>query len=142
MSALRILLLSLLLGTATGAHAQTVHIRFSDIRSAKGQIIVKVYTDDKAFEDNKPIKTVKFTKRGAGTMAATIDLEPGTYGLALLDDEDGNTKMEYNMIGMPKEGFGFSDFYLTGLKKPKFEQFKFTLSPNQKKNIEMKIRYL
>jgi uncharacterized protein (DUF2141 family) len=142
MNALRIALLSLLLGTGASAPAQTVYLRFSGIRSPKGQIIVKVYTDDKGFEDNKPIKTVKFTKRSAGTMAATIDLEPGTYGLALLDDEDGNTKMEYNMIGMPKEGFGFSDFYLTGLKKPKFDQFKFTLSPNQKKNIEMKIRYL
>lgn len=142
MNIFRITLLSLLLGTALSAPAQTVYLRFSGIRSSKGQIIVKVYTDDKGFEDNKPIKTVKFTKRSAGTMAATIDLEPGTYGIALLDDEDGNTKMEYNMIGMPKEGFGFSDFYLTGLKKPKFEQFKFTLSPNQKKNIEMKIRYL
>ena len=142
MNAFRILFFSLLLGTATSASAQTVLMRFSGIRSAKGQIIVKVYTDDKSFEDNKPIKTVKFAKRGTGTLAATIDLEPGTYGFALLDDEDGNTKKEYNMVGMPKEGFGFSDFYLTGLKKPKFEQFKFTLSPNQKKNIEMKIRYL
>ncbi|PQJ08792.1 hypothetical protein CJD36_022320 [Flavipsychrobacter stenotrophus] len=71
-----------------------------------------------------------------------MNLEPGVYGFALLDDENGNGTMDYNMFGMPKEGFGFSDFYLSGLKKPNFDQFKFTLRDHQQLKINMTLRYL
>ena len=128
----------------SSAHAQNIDVLFSNIRSAKGQIVVKVFTDEKGFDEDKPFKTIKFPKSGIvnGEMAGKMNLDPGVYGLALLDDEDNNSKMENNFVGMPKEGFGFSNFYLSGLKKPKFEQFKFALSKDQRLKINMKIRYL
>lgn len=64
---------------------------------------------------------------------------PGTYGVALLDDEDSDTKMDYGLV-MPKEGFGFSDYYHTGWSSPKFDDFKFELNGN--KSIKIQIRYL
>jgi uncharacterized protein (DUF2141 family) len=129
---------------ALEAQAQNIEIFFSGIRSAKGQIIVKVFTSSEGFDDDKPVKAIKFNKVGmaGGEMTGKLDLEPGVYGLALLDDENGDTEMEYNMLRMPKEGFGFSNFYLTGLKRPKFEQFKFVLQKGQKLKVNMKARYL
>jgi uncharacterized protein (DUF2141 family) len=50
--------------------------------------------------------------------------------------------MEYNFIGIPKEGFGFSDYYHSGLTKPKFDAFKFTLEKEKKKKITIKVRYM
>jgi uncharacterized protein (DUF2141 family) len=75
-------------------------------------------------------------------MTVQFALEPGVYGLCLLDDENNNGKMEYNFLGMPKEGFGFSDHYHTGITKPKFDSFKFTLSKNQDKDVTIKVRYI
>lgn len=137
-------ILFVLLLSTFAAYAQNIQIQFTGIRSPKGQIVVKIYENDKSFEDDKPCKTVKFPKQGItnGQMNSAISLPPGTYGFALLDDENGNSRMEYNLVGMPKEGFGFSDFYLTGFKKPQFHQFKFTLAPNRTMNITMKVRYL
>jgi len=75
-------------------------------------------------------------------MNVHLTLEPGTYGLTLLDDENMSSLMEYNFIGIPKEGFGFSDYYHTGIKKPKFDQFKFTIKENEKRTINIRIRHI
>lgn len=124
--------------------AQNIEVLFSNIRSPRGQIVVKVFKDDKGFDEDKPFRIVKFPKAGIikGEMTGKLSLEPGTYGLALLDDENSNGEMEYNFVHMPKEGFGFSNYYLTGLSKPHFEKFQFTLNKDQKPKINMKIRYL
>jgi uncharacterized protein (DUF2141 family) len=139
-----IALITLLFTFIANAQAQNIEVLFSGIRSTRGQIVVKVFVDEKGFDDDKPVKILKFNKQGAvnGEKIEKFNLDPGVYGLALLDDENSNSEMEYNFIGMPKEGFGFSNFYLSGLKKPKFDQFKFTLNKEQKLRINMKIRYL
>ena len=138
-----LLSIAMLIGTQT-LHAQNIEILFTGIASARGQIIVKIFTDEKNFKDDKAYKAVRFKKSEVanGALTGKLTLEPGIYGFALLDDEDGNGVMEYNMFGLPKEGFGFSNFYLTGMKKPKFEQFKFTLGKNQQLKVSMKLRYL
>lgn len=68
------------------------------------------------------------------------DIKPGIYGIAILDDENKNEKMDYGLI-LPKEGFGFSDYYHTGMKRPKFDSFDFVLK-NEIKSVEIKVRYL
>lgn len=140
---LRVLLFLMLIKLPT-LHAQNIDLLLTGIRSTVGQIIVKIYMDEAGFDDDKPIKTLKFKKTDLikGEIASKLNLEPGTYGFALLDDENNNNLMNYNFFGMPEEGFGFSNFYLTGFKKPKFEQFKFTLRKDQKLKVSMKIRYL
>jgi uncharacterized protein (DUF2141 family) len=69
-------------------------------------------------------------------------MEAGIYGLSLLDDENNNGNMEYNFLGIPKEGFGFSDYYHTGLTKPKFDAFKFSIDEGQTRKITIRIRYI
>ncbi len=75
-------------------------------------------------------------------MMVKFSLDPGIYGLSLLDDENSNGKMEYNFFGIPKEGFGFSDYYHTGITKPKFDAFKFSIDKDQTKRITIRIRYM
>jgi uncharacterized protein (DUF2141 family) len=50
--------------------------------------------------------------------------------------------MEYNFLGIPKEGFGFSDYYHKGIKKPKFDSYKFSINKDQTKRITIRIRYM
>ena len=47
-----------------------------------------------------------------------------------------------SLIGIPKEGFGFSDYYHSTLKRPKFDDFKFTVNEDQTKRILVKIKYM
>jgi uncharacterized protein (DUF2141 family) len=48
----------------------------------------------------------------ATSLSATIvmkDLPPGDYGIVVLHDENENMKLDRNIFGFPKEGFGFAD---------------------------------
>jgi uncharacterized protein (DUF2141 family) len=124
--------------------SQNVDIYFSGLRSNKGQIILRVYKDSQSFDDDIPYKITYIKKTGVykGTLSSSLKLEPGTYGLALADDENNSFAMNFNLLGMPTEGFGFSNYYHTGLSYPKFESFKFTVEKDEKKKVNMKIRYM
>jgi uncharacterized protein (DUF2141 family) len=138
-----ILLFVFISGTAI-LPAQNIQLLFTGVKSTKGQIILKVYTDEKSYQEDIPYKTEIISKQDLvqGMKTGKLNLEPGVYGFALLDDENKNLKMDYNLLGMPEEGFAFSNFYLSGMKRPHFSDFQFTVSKDQKLLITMKFRYL
>jgi len=136
-------LLLLFVGSLT-IKAQNIEVVITGIRSTQGQIIIGIFKDDKSFREEKPFMSKNFKKSEISNREMTVkfSLDPGTYGFSLLDDENNDEKMNYSFIGIPKEGFGFSDYYHTGLKRPKFDVFKFVLNKNQNKRILMKIKYI
>lgn len=122
--------------------AQKVKVSVTSIRSEKGQLILAIFKDQQSFKDNKPFKRQKYSKAtlANGSVVFSVTLEPGIYGLSVLDDEDNNSKMEFNMLGIPKEGFGFSDYYHNSLTRPVLADFDFEL--NGDKSVVVKMRYL
>jgi len=124
--------------------AQNITVSISGIRAEKGQIVIGVFKDSDTYHKEEPFVNEIFPKINLlqEAMSVQFSLEPGVYGLCLLDDENNNGKMEYNFLGMPKEGFGFSDYSHKGITKPKFDSFKFTLNKDQNKNISIKVRYI
>lgn len=123
--------------------AQDVEVTISNIRSGKGDIRIGVFKDQKSFDDEKAYKNFVFPKQNiqGGTLKISFQIEPGIYGLAVLDDENSDGKMNYNFLGMPREGFGFSNYDADGFSKPKFNDFKFQVK--QGKNfVHIKMRYI
>ncbi len=119
-----------------------VKVKITNIRNKKGIIQLQIYRTGKSFAAENPYKQVHISKKDVknGTLTYTFqELKTGTYGIALLDDENANKRMDYGWV-MPNEGFGFSDYYHSAWSKPKFEQFKFSLSHD--KNVTMKVRYM
>jgi len=125
-------------------NAEEVEVTISGLRNAKGNIVIGVFKDEATFQKETAFLSKSFIKKEivGGKMKVTISLEPGVWGLSLLDDENTSGLMEYNFLGIPKEGFGFSDYYHSGLTKPKFKDFKFSVEKGQKKQILIKIRYI
>lgn len=134
----------LMLLPAAAINAQDVEVTITGIRNTRGQMGLGVFRDNETFKKEKTYRDLQFVKKdiSKGEMKVRFDLPPGTYGIALVDDENSDGVMEYNRLGIPKEGFGFSDYYHTGLKKPKFNSFSFTLEKGQKKSIKIKVRYI
>jgi len=125
-------------------NAQDVEVIITGIRAEKGQIVIGVFKDNESFRKEESFLEKRFVKNGIsnGEMRVKFSLEPGIYGLSLLDDENSDGKMEYNFARLPKEGFGFSDYYHTGLTRPKFDSFKFSIDQSKKRTITVRIRYL
>jgi len=120
----------------------TLTVNISNIRNSKGRIQLQIYRDEVSYKKETPWRTKYISKDGVKNKCVTYEipwLETGVYGVAVLDDENQDTKMEYSWM-MPDEGFGFGDFYLKGLSAPNFNDFKFQLTGD--KTVKVVIRYM
>lgn len=143
---MKILLIAFVLFFANHANSQEVAFKFeiSNLRNTDGSIIVSVYKDAESFDEGTPWmhKTIsKEENLDNDTFKGQFSLPPGEYGLVFVDDENNDGEMNNNLVGIPKEGFGFSNFYLSGFKKPKFPEFSFKLSENME-TMQIRLRYL
>jgi len=139
------LVLIICTGITSYLHAQTIDVTFTNLESSKGQIVMGLYQDQATWEKEKPALTKYFPKGvnvSGSTLKVTLNLSPGTWGLSMLDDTNEDYKMNYNWLGLPKEGFGFSNIYHTGWSKPKFKDFSVTLAAGQRVSVTIKVRYL
>ncbi|MDO6436211.1 DUF2141 domain-containing protein [Cyclobacterium sp. 1_MG-2023] len=65
-------------------------------------------------------------------------LEPGEYMISVFHDNNKNGKMDYNLLGKPKEGYGFSGEFYCGNKNSKPESYYvFLNSGNQQLSINL-----
>ena len=126
----------------SNSYGQNTQIRVSEIRSGKGQIILNVFKNDEDYQKEKVSKKLVFEKKiENGSMIINCTLDPGTYGITLIDDENKSGELNKNMLGIPKEGFGFSDFFMEKMKKPAFDDFKVNVK-NQNNKISIRVKYM
>lgn len=100
-----------------------VHV--SGFRNAKGVAGATLFNKADGWpEDNdKSFKHGPFPIDPA-TRTATVtfaDLAPGAYAFAVIHDENENKKLDRNLIGIPKEGFGFANNPHVALSAPSFK---------------------
>ena len=144
MSQKKLLILSILIASVLQiASAQILDVRIQNISNTKGQLCIAIFTDEAGFRVEKTYWETKCPKALVvnGSFELKIPLIPGNYGLSVLDDNNWNGKMEYNLFGIPREGFGFSNYYQKGIFRPSFGDFSFTLEKNETKQILVKMKY-
>jgi uncharacterized protein (DUF2141 family) len=73
------------------------------------------------FASNMVIVKVRATK----ATCDFADIAPGTFALAVIHDENRDGKLATNVIGIPKEGYGFSNDAKGSLGAPSFEAASF-----------------
>ena len=76
-------------------------------------------------------------------LASTLkfeDLPSGTYALALIHDENGNGKLD-TMLGIPKEGFGFSKNPVIRFGAPSFKSAQVPITNGHTDEV-VRIKYL
>jgi uncharacterized protein (DUF2141 family) len=66
-------------------------------------------------------------------------LKPGMYSFKFFHDENKNEKLDTNWLGIPKEGFGFSNNPSMNFGPPSFEKTIFEL--NESVLIKCKPKY-
>lgn len=90
--------------------AATLTINLTNVKSDKGKLEIRV-ADRALYEsDSKdPGKISKDSKPQKGKNTVVIkNVPPGEYVVQALHDLNGNSEMDYNFIGLPKEFWGIS----------------------------------
>lgn len=118
-------LIILITAFTLSATTQNIAVLVSGIEKQTGNIIVSVFDDAKSFPAKGRELALITVPADAETVKIPInDIKPGEYAFAVLHDVNANGKCDSNMIGMPKEPFGFSNNVKPKLKVPSFDQVK------------------
>ena len=136
-----IFFLLLIILTGINARSQSVTININGIRNYDGQLQIAVFENQQQFHDEEPVEKLNFAKSDIsnGRKSIKINLKSGTYAITVLDDGDKSDDMTYRLGLYPKEGVGFSNYTLKGLKKPDFSDFDFAIDQNNKQvNVDIK----
>lgn len=119
----------------------TLEIQFTGIRTNKGMIAIGINNSEEGWP-RKPkfeFQWVKGELKDGVFFAIVPDLPYGTYAVSVLDDENSNLEMDM-VLGIPKEGWGFSKNPPFKLSAPKFSECSFKID-QPKKQISINLRY-
>ena len=129
--------LSLIL-LSQGALAMKVEIEFHDFKNKKGNILFAVFGDKNEFPKGKPVTTGKaYSPGGIDRVSTVIDLPPGNYAISAFLDANDNGKLDTNIVGIPKERFGFSKNPTIVAGAPSFNKCEFEVKESQKIKIKL-----
>jgi uncharacterized protein (DUF2141 family) len=105
-----------------------IHIKILNIRNSTGTIACALFESAVGF----PIEYLRYATninvikiRDTQASCDFEDIPPGTYALAVVHDENMDGKLETNWLGVPKEGYGFSNDAKTILGPPSFSAASF-----------------
>ena len=67
------------------------------------------------------------------------EVPAGWFVVAILHDQDENEKLSFNMLGMPKEKYGFSMNPVSRFGPPKFEKAAVFLEEGERKELVIEL---
>lgn len=123
-----------------GEQTYSITITVTDIRNTNGVIRFKFFDETTPFPDDKGFLRIAVPKSevtGTTFTATYYGFTSKTMGIALLDDENDNWKLDVGWF-FPKEGHAFSDYYHTALRKPVYSDFRFLLVGDRQVTMKMK----
>ena len=110
-------------------------VEIANLKSNKGVVLVDLL-------DENEETVMDLTSEIADNTCTIVfkDLKDGSYAIRYFHDENNNDELDTNFIGIPKEGFGFSNDAFGKFGQKKFKEWLFEVSGDT--NIRMTTSYL
>lgn len=124
---------------ALPGQAADLTVTLSEIRASTGIIKLGLVDSTDGWDGKaKPVYTTGAPPSGDTQVFTFKDVAPGRYAVMVTHDENGNGKLDTNMIGMPTEGYGFSN-NPNVMRKPTFDEAVFEFGADGASlNIELR----
>lgn len=113
--------LSVLLASAASAADLRVEVR--GMNSADGKCMVALFDKAQDFA-RKPLQGRMEAASTAGVTFVFNALPDGEYAISAFHDENGNGKLDANLVGLPIERYGFSRDAAGKMGPPSFDDAK------------------
>lgn len=117
--------------SATGTAGTQLHIALSGLRNDDGAVSVTLYGEKPAsFMAHRGwIAQSRVKPAGRQAQACFALSGPGVYAVAVYHDANDNHRFDRTFLGLPAEGYGFSNDAPTPVGPPPFSAAKFTVQP-------------
>ena len=111
------------------------------IRSAKGEVALTLYPDDKRRFLAKGGKFARVRTKAQSVVKGCFWVPPGSYALAIYHDSNGDRDFNRTLVGLPAEGFGFSNNPDTKIGLPALSAVRFSVGSGER-SLSIQMRYL
>lgn len=120
-----------------------IHVKILNIRNSAGTVACALFESPEGFPNEylhfaTNIMIIKIRKSQA--RCDFEDIPPGTYAMVVVHDENMNGKLDTNWIGIPAEGYGFSNDAKALLGAPSFSAASFRYN-GQNIDMTMSLNY-
>jgi len=105
-----------------------IHVKVLNIRNSTGTVDCALFDSPEGFpiealRSAMNVMVIKIRKTEA--RCDFEDIPPGTYAITVIHDENMDGKLDTNWLGIPKEGYGFSNDVRPLLGAPPFSAASF-----------------
>jgi len=129
---------ALMCSFAAAANAADLTVVITDIRAAKGSLMVAVVNSDAAWNSQeKPVAAQKVSATQGEMKLLFKDLPAGTYAVQVMHDENDNGQLDANFLGIPSEGYGFSN-NPNVMRRPNFDEARFVFEADATITIRLR----
>ena len=105
----------------------SLEMEINNLQSNNGPLYIRILD-----EDENPVIVGTSTVVNYSSKISFDSIPPGKYAIQFFHDENENQKMDFSLIGIPKEKFGSSNNVKPVLGPPKFKKMLFNLTQNKK----------
>ena len=115
-------------GTVPGT--VTVRVVVVRLRNDKGRVYCKLHRRSATYPSGKhpSVRNARARPAGRRAVCSFAGVRPGRYAAVIAHDENGNGRVDTNLIGIPKEGYGFSNNVKPFLSAPSFSSAGFAVT--------------
>ncbi len=121
-----------------GALAADLSLNVADGPAAGATLYVALYNDAAGYAESKAVASQTAPMREGKARFVFADLAPGRYALRVFADENGNAKLDTNLVGMPIERYGFSNDAKGNRGAPDFEAAAFRVEADAQAVIHLR----
>jgi uncharacterized protein (DUF2141 family) len=113
--------------TTTRTSSDVLRVNLIGLRSSNGKVHCTLYNNPDAFpdDDSKALKEAEAPIKDDSATCTFAGLPAGKYALVAFHDENDNGKFDESMLGMPEEGYAFSNNVRPTFSKPNFDECAF-----------------
>lgn len=122
---------------------QNLKVTITRLHSNQGVVLISLFKEGNGYPDDAT-KAVGKEKGYIVEKSSTIifkSVPPGSYAIAILHDENNNQKMDKNILGIPKEGYGFSNNVSGAFGPPSYKKASFNHTASGLTEILIKTKY-
>tara|TARA_B100000927_G_scaffold126106_1_gene101759 strand:- start:4798 stop:5247 length:450 start_codon:yes stop_codon:yes gene_type:complete len=105
----------------------SLEMEINNLKSNNGPLYIRILD-----ENENPVVVGTSLVVNYSSRISFDSIFPGKYAIQFFHDENENQKMDFNLIGIPKEKFGSSNDVKPVLGPPKFEKMLFNLTEDKK----------
>ncbi len=119
-------------------------VRMTGFRNDHGKAYVALWRAPERFPGTppagSPTRLVKVEHHSAE--ARFNDVAPGSFAVTVFHDEDGDSELKENFLGIPKEGIGFSRNVRPRFRAPRYREAELLLEPGEHEVVTIQMQYL